>query len=150
MHAKNCRLAAVVALICLSAACKPQSPPADGVPSPSTSPESTSQADAPAAAAPAIPTDVVFSVDPGNVYACEGRDRTTSLVKWSVSRPGVNSVKVLVSSVEDPEPKTLAVMSPIGEAKTGNWMTAGVTVQLVDAETGAELAKHVVTALPCQ
>lgn len=90
-----------------------------------------------------------FSVEPGHVYSCEGRDRTTSTVKWHVTRPGVNSVKVLVSDASSPEKKTLAAMAPTGEAATGDWVTAGVVIDLVDGDTGAPLASYTVDALPC-
>ncbi|MBK9669624.1 MAG: hypothetical protein IPO74_06700 [Thermomonas sp.] len=121
-------------------------PPADNV-------DKNQKAPATAAAAPAnntrVEQGVTFSVEPANVYACEGRDRTTSVVKWDVQRPDVNSVKVLVSDSTNPEKKTLAVMSPKGEAKTGEWVIAGLLVELVDAESGKQLATHTVTALPC-
>ena len=121
-------------------------PPADNV-------DKNQEAPVPAAAAPAnntrVEQGVTFSVDPANVYACEGRDRTTSVVKWDVQRPDVNSVKVLVSDATNPEKKTLAVMSPKGEAKTGEWVIAGLLVELVDGETGKQLATHTVQALPC-
>lgn len=128
-------------------ACSKNEPPADNV----TPKAATPASDAAAVPAPApAPTDVSFTVEPGNVYACEGRDRTTSVVKWNVSRPGVKWIKVLVSAADDPEKKTLAAMAPIGEASTGNWVAAGVKIELVDGDTGAELASHTVTALPCE
>ena len=92
---------------------------------------------------------MTFSVEPGNVYACEGRDRTVSKVTWDVQRPEVKSIKVLVSDAANPEPKTLAAMAPKGEAETGNWVVAGLKVELVDGETGKQLAMHMVNALPC-
>lgn len=92
---------------------------------------------------------VKFSVEPANVYACEGRDRTTSLIKWDVQRPEVKSIKVLISDATNPEKKTLAAMAPLGEAKTGAWVIAGLQVELVDADSGKQLAIHTVKALPC-
>ena len=136
-------LYAVVSLAGL-AACSKGEPPADNV-----TPKTTVPAKA-AAAPPATPSDVVFSVEPANVYACAGRDRTTSVVKWNVTRPGVKFIKVLVSDAKNPEQKTLASMSPVGEASTGNWVAEGVKFELVDGDTGAELATHTVAALPCQ
>jgi ABC-type Fe3+-hydroxamate transport system substrate-binding protein len=148
MKINTLMLVAVVSLAGL-AACSRNQPPADNV-APASAPQTAVDAAAPAAdAAATAPKDVVFTVDPADVYACEGRDRTVSVVKWDVKRPGVNSVKVLVSDTTDPEKKTLAAMAPVGEATTGNWVTAGVTIELVDGETGAELASHTVTALPC-
>lgn len=128
-------------------ACSQPTPPADNVDkdqmgSASTAPK-TSQSNT------HVEQGVTFSVEPANVFACEGRDRTTSIVKWDVKRPDVNWVKVLVSDITDPSKKTLAAMAPIGEATTGNWIAAGVTVELVNGETGAQLARHTVSALPC-
>lgn len=132
------------------AACSQPAPPTDNVGKNNEAPASVT---APQATEPASNTHVeqgvTFSVEPANVFACEGRDRTTSVVKWDVQRPDVNSVKVLVSDSTNPEKKTLAVMSPKGEAKTGEWVIAGLLVELVDGETGKQLATHTVTALPC-
>ena len=55
----------------------------------------------------------------------------------------------VIDYATNPEKKTLAVMSPKGEAKTGEWVIAGLVVELVNAESGAQLAKHTVAALPC-
>ncbi len=146
MKSQNVR--ALVMLLSLAglAACSQPAPPADNV----------DKDQKPAAAAAAAPVNntqveqgVTFSVEPANVYACEGRDRTTSVVKWDVQRPDVNSVKVLVSDAKNPEKKTLAVMSPKGEAKTGEWVIDGLVVELVNGDSGAQLAKHTVAALPC-
>ena len=139
-----------VALACALSACDRNAPPADNLPT--TAGTDAKPADATAAtpvAAPA-PTDVSFSVEPGVVYNCEGRDRTTSLVKWDVTRPGINEIKVQVIGPGDPEKKTLAVMSPKGEAPTGNWVAKGVIFTLVNSENGDELAKYTVTSLPCE
>lgn len=138
-----------VVLIALIGACSQPTPPQDNV---GATPAAPSEGPAPIGQAPAAPVveqGVAFSVDPANVYACEGRDRTTSVVKWDVQRPDVTSVKVLVSDATNPEKKTLAVMSPKGEAKTGEWVVAGLVIELVNAESGAQLAKHTVSALPC-
>lgn len=131
------------------AGCNRSAPPADSLPA-------TTDAAAPAgpasvaAATPAVVSDVTFSVEPANVYNCEGRDRTISMVRWNVTRPGVNQVKVLVMGPGETEKKTLALMSPVGEAETGNWVAKGVLIELVNAETGEQLASHVVDSLPCE
>ena len=131
------------------AACNRSAPPADGLPS-------TTDASAPAmpssiaAPAPATVSDVSFSVEPGTVYNCEGRDRTTSTVKWNVTRPGVNEIKVQVMGPGDTEKKTLAVMRPVGEAPTGPWVAKDVKFDLVNSETGEELATYTVNSLPCE
>lgn len=147
MKSRNARAMFVLLSLAGLAGCSQPAPPADNV---------DKNQKAPVAAAVAAPASntrveqgVTFSVEPANVYACEGRDRTTSVVKWDVQRSDVNSVKVLVSDATNPEKKTLAVMSPKGEAKTGEWVIAGLLVELVDGESGKPLATHTVMALPC-
>lgn len=132
-------------------ACSQPAPPADNTGADNAAnttsapiPEKTAMADA-----THVEEGVTFSVEPANVYACEGRDRTTSLIKWNVQRPEVKSIKVLISDATNPEKKTLAAMAPVGEAKTGAWVVAGLQVELVDADSGKQLASHTVSALPC-
>ena len=128
-------------------ACNRSAPPADSLPS--TAADAAGPASI-AVPAPAVVSDVVFTVEPGSVYNCEGRDRTISMVKWNVTRPGVNEIKVQVMGPGDTEKKTLAVMRPIGEAETGNWVAKDVKFDLVNSETGEELATYTVNSLPCE
>lgn len=150
---KSHNIHAAILLLSLTglAACSQPVPPADN-----TGKDQASSAIATAPAANAAPVNathvedgVTFSVEPANVYACEGRDRTTSLIKWDVQRPEVKSIKVLISDATNPEKKTLAAMAPVGEAKTGAWVVAGLQVELVDGDSGKQLAMHTVNALPC-
>lgn len=146
MKSRHVSLALAISMVFIVAGCNRSAPPADNLPA-------TTDAAGPAsvaAAAPAVVSDVTFSVEPANVYNCEGRDRTTSMVRWNVTRPGVTQVKVLVMGPDDTEKKTLALMSPVGEAATGDWVAKGVRFELIDATTGDELASHVVDSLPCQ
>lgn len=126
--------------------CSQPTPPADSVAPQTQKPELESVAKRETAK---LEDGVMFSLDPANVYACKGRDRTETLVKWDVQRPEVKFVKVLVSDKTNTEKKTLAVMSPKGEAKTGPWAIDGLKVELVDGDTGKLLAEQTVTALPC-
>lgn len=148
----NNKFATLVVSLCIaltSAGCKRNAPPPDNLPS-STSDAATPASPANVAApAPAVISDVSFSVEPGSVYNCEGRDRTISTVKWNVTRPGVNEIKVQVIGPGDPSRKTLAVMSPKGEAKTGDWVSKDVKFYLVNSATGEELATYTVNSLPC-
>lgn len=139
-----------VSMACALAACDRNAPPADNLPSTTATAPQPAPADGAPATTPELADDVNFSVDPGVVYSCEGRDRATSMVKWNVTRAGINSVKVLVMGPEDTEKKTLALLGPVGEAATGNWVANGVRFELVNAETGDELANHTVTSLPCE
>lgn len=142
-------LALAISMVFVVAGCNRSAPPADNLPTTTDAATPAGPASV-AAAAPAVVSDVTFSVEPANVYNCEGRDRTISMVRWNVTRPGVNQIKVLVMGPGETEKKTLALMSPVGEAATGNWVAKGVRFELVDATTGDELASHVVDALPCQ
>lgn len=134
------------------AGCNRSAPPADGLPSTAATTDATAPAmpASVAAPAPATVSDVSFSVEPGTVYNCEGRDRTISTVKWNVTRPGVNEIKVQVMGPGDTQKKTLAVMRPVGEAATGNWVAKDVKFDLVNSETGEELATYTVNSLPCE
>ena len=138
-----------VVLMALLVACSQPTPPQDNVGGAPGVAGDASPAVEKAPPGPIVEQGVTFSVDPANVYACEGRDRTTSVIRWDVQRPDVISVKVLVSDATNPEKKTLAAMAPKGEAKTGDWVVAGLVVELVNADSGAQLAKHTVAALPC-
>lgn len=147
------RLASLVVSVSIAlalVACNRATPPADNLPATAVDSEGPAAPASVAAPAPAVVSDVNFTVDPASVYNCEGRDRTTSMIRWNVTRPGVKQVKVLVIGPGDTQKKTLALMNPVGEAATGNWVAKGVRIELVDAETGAELASHVVDALPCE
>lgn len=135
------------------AACSQNPPPADSLPIPGPA---ASSAAAPAAATGVgtgtLLSDTVeyFTVDPGQVFACDGRDRATSTVKWKINDPSVTTVKLQVNTAADPERKTFATEGGSGEAKTENWVVAGVRFYLVDAGTGKDLASYEVTSQPCQ
>lgn len=90
-----------------------------------------------------------FTVEPGQVFSCDGRDRTISKVKWSVKDPAVATVKVLVGDKESGERKIFTAGGNIGEEVTGNWVVAGTHFSLVDGKTDKELASYEVPALPC-
>ena len=121
-------------------------------------------ANAEAAPAPvAAPTDVAkipevgdgsteladFTVTPGHVFACEGRDHVTSTVKWLAKDPAVVTIKVLVGDRGSSERKTFAASANLGEAVTGNWVGDGTHFYLVDGTTGKELASYEVRSYPC-
>lgn len=135
-------LASIVGLF----GCKQNNPPADALPMPA---KPAAVADVPAVVE--SKSGATLSVEPGHVFACEGRDRTISTVKWEVTDPSVvGMVQVAVDSATDPERKSFAVGGATGEAVTGNWVGAGVRFHLVEMDTGRELATHVVTSSPCQ
>lgn len=131
---------AVFAAIAGLAACTQNPPP--------TEPAAVAEVPAPVVEQPK-PTATLL-VEPGEVFACDGRDRAISTITWEVTDPAVEKVQVAVASDEDPERKNFAVGGVTGEATTGNWVVAGVRFYLVDAVTGKELATHQVTSSPCR
>lgn len=141
-------LYAVVSLAGLSA-CTQNAPPADSLPVPATVVADNTRAPVPAETAPEVNPLADFTVEPGVVYACEGRDRVEATVKWQVKDPAVSTVKVDVDSINDPERKTFAAGGAIGEKRTDDWVVAGVRFHLLDGASGKELATHEVTSLPC-
>ena len=138
----------LVALVLVLGACSEQNAPAETSAAPGA-------AEAPAAAV-AIPevgtgsTELAdFTVTPGHVFACEGRDHVTSTLKWLVKDPTVVTVKVLVGDRGTTERKTFAASASSGEAVTGNWVGDGTHFYLVDGATGKELASYEVPSHPC-
>lgn len=132
----------LVAMLCVVAAgCQQQPPPTDGVPSEGLPADVVAAAQA--------PSDAVLTVEPGNVTTCKDGDRVTSVVKWQVSRPGVETVRIEVDSEAEPTRKTFTMGGATGEATTGDWVGAGVTFRLIEGESNKELAKHVVGVKPC-
>jgi hypothetical protein len=131
-------------LIAGLSACAPNPPPVDFLPMPAAS--------APGAAADAELSNsvVYFTVNPGQVFACAGRDRVASVVKWKINDPSVTTVNVQVNSIENPERRPFATQGAIGEAHTDNWVMAGVRFYLVDADSGKDLATYKVTSQPCR
>lgn len=91
-----------------------------------------------------------FTVEPGQVFACDGRDRVTSTVKWAVKDPAVTTVKILVGEQGGTERKNFAAGANMGEAVTGDWVVAGARFFLVDGKDDRALAEYQVPpALPC-
>lgn len=132
------------------AGCSKPAPQDDSLPQPGTS---ASAATAPAPAIATIgdgSTELAdFTVDPGQVFNCEGRDRATSKVAWSVKDPAVVTVKILVADKGSDEKKTFAAGANVGEAMTGNWVAAGAHFFLVDGANEKVLASYEVPSLPC-
>lgn len=133
--------ALTLTLVSTLAGCSKDSPPAE---LPSSTPAAVESPVAPAASL------ADFSVVPGEVYACEGRDRTVSTVKWRVKDASIATVRIEVDSAQDPTRKTFAAGGASGEAVTGEWVVAGVRFHLVDAASGKELANYEMKNLPCQ
>ncbi len=149
-----CRFLPSCALLTLVlAACSQPSAPADALP---TQDQALAAAQAPAAPVMQASigngsTDLAeFTIDPGQVFACDGRDRATSKIKWAVKDPAVTTVKILVSDKGSAERQTFAAGANAGEAVTGNWVVAGGTFFLMDGGSDRVLAQYEVpAALPC-
>ena len=112
---------------------------------------------APVAAAAAVKTEArvasgpnTLTLKPGHVFSCDGRDRAVSTITWSSTDPAVKGVTIQVQGAGDGERKIFTKGGAEGTAETGNWVTAGVRVFMVDSDSGKDLATHVVTAFPCQ
>lgn len=136
--------AAAVAVLAGVSACSKIAPPADSLP---MQPAGTAQS----AAAGPVPANndlADFSVDPGRVYACAGRDRVVSTVKWHVKDPAVTDVHVDVDTATQPR-TTFASGGGTGQDRTNDWVVAGVRFHLIDVKSGKELASYEVTSLPC-
>lgn len=128
----------------LAAGCeRPQPTAASSLPSDPVS------APSPEIAAPAASTDVTFAVDPPNAVDCTGAVAYQANVTWTVSRPGVATVRVELDGEGQPERKVFARGGAAGEAQTGAWVTQGLRFHLVDESSGTELASHEVRLTRC-
>ena len=91
-----------------------------------------------------------FTVEPADVHMCDGQDRVVSTVRWQVKDPAVTTVRIEVDGDANAERKVFAAGGASGEAKTGDWVVAGVRFHLMDAASGKELGLHQVKGLPCK
>ena len=147
---------AIIILSILAVSCSEQAPPSDGMTeikkndAPITQVEEAMVSEPVSAPPSSHETEfATFSVEPGHVSACAGKDRVISKVSWNVRAQDVVTVKVLLSSEEDKAFKLFTMGGATGAADTENWVGAGVKFHLVDAKTEKELATHEVTMLPC-
>jgi hypothetical protein len=142
------RAAAILAAALMLGACRLQQPwEAPGAAAPA--PVATVTANAAPMSRALTQAGVVLSVVPGEVHACAGRDHVVSKIHWQVSRPGVASVQVYVSSLSAGR-KLFAEGAATGDAQTGDWMSARAVVELVDPRTNTVLASHTMGVLPCE
>jgi hypothetical protein len=153
-HARLVLLAAVL----LAAACSQQPAPADTTPAPV--PAAPAAVAAPAA--PAVPASLVgkgelldprvafFEIDPGVVFACEGRDRVTSEARWKINDPAVTTVELQVNTPDDTARKTFATEPGTGVAHTRDWVVGGMSFYLVEQSSGKDLARYVIASRPCE
>ncbi len=135
--------------ILLLAACSKPTAPADSLPGQASAPVPAVTTPAEAGIGNGTTELADFTVDPGQVFNCDGRDRATSKVKWSVKDPSIATVKILVSDGTSSDKQTFAAGANIGEAMTGNWVGANTHFFLVDGASNRELATYKVGVLPC-
>ena len=129
--------------------CSRNEPPADALPVPGPTGTEAVKAEGDPSAEPVNPL-ADFTVDPGVVFACDGKDRVVATVKWQVKDPSVTTVRVEVDTAADPMRKTFSAGGAVGEAVTEDWVGEGVRFHLVDAATDKELASYEVTSKPCE
>lgn len=150
------RLCPVAAALLLAACSQPQAP-SDG-PTSAGAPAAQPAAQPAATPAPAPVSEVgdgsteaaKFTVEPGHVYACDGRDRVTSVVRWTVNDPTVTTVKIQVGEKGKAETQVFAAGGNTGETKTDNWVVDGTHFHLTDGASGRELATYTVDSRPCK
>lgn len=146
----------VVLACALTAACSQPSAPADGLPTAGGTPAATASAAAtpaaPAAATPGVSTteQATLTVNPGQIFACDGRDRVVAKVSWSVKDPAVTTVKVLAGDKGGSKKNLFTAGGNAGEASTDNWVVEGTTFYLVTGDDQRPLASYEVTSLPCK
>ncbi len=151
MFMNSLRMTALLAASLLGATACSQSPapPSDPLPVQGSAPAPVAVEPAKQSVGSGTTELADFTVDPGQVFNCEGRDRATSTVKWLVKDPAVVTVKIQVGDGTSDDKQTFAAGANIGEAITGNWVGGSTHFFLVDGETGRELANYQVAVLPC-
>ena len=92
---------------------------------------------------------VTLSVVPGSISACKKDARIDPVVTWQTKDTSVKNIKVTVISPGSADEKLFATGGEGGSAKAGDWVVAGVTFHLYDADTGTALTSYTVSALPC-
>lgn len=87
-----------------------------------------------------------LTVQPATVDGCKPNQPIVADVSWDSSAP---KVRVMVTGPGQATPRLFSESGYTGSAKTGEWVAANTTFLLINADTGAELARHVVTETPC-
>lgn len=133
--------AAVIAIFAsmgLLAACSQGGAPETSVTSGQAKPQAASNSNASGSA--------TLTVSPGTVDPCKPNQPVIATVSWHSKDP---HVRVMVSTAGHAE-KLFSEGGFTGSAKTEQWVLAGTEFTLVDAQTGAVLAKRTVTKGACK
>ena len=99
-----------------------------------------------AASGSAASESAVLTVSPNTVNGCDPNQGVVATVSWHSQNP---HVKVMVAGPGQAQPQLFSEGGYAGQAKTGNWVMANTRFQLVDAETGKQLAEQTVKATKC-
>ncbi len=93
----------------------------------------------------------MLKVNPGQVFACAGRDVTVAKLDWNIDDSSIGDwVEVRVIGPGESEPKVFTRGGRQGSAETGQWVFDQTRFSVVNPATGAELVAYQVTALPCK
>jgi len=129
---------AISAYMGLLAACSRGGAPETSVTSGQAEPQAVSNSKAPSSA--------TLTVSPGTVDGCNPNQPVIATVSWHSKDP---HVRVMVSTAGHAE-KLFSEGGFAGSAKTEQWVLADTEFTLVDAQTGAVLAKQTVTKGACK
>lgn len=86
-------------------------------------------------------------VEPASVDGCKPNQPVTATVSWHSKDP---HVKVMAAAPSQAQLQLFSEGGYTGQAKTGNWVVANTRFELIDAETGKQLAKLTVRATQCK
>lgn len=130
-----------------------QSSPSTSEQGPSSTPTDTS-AGSPAQGAETAPVftpvpGVTFNVIPDSVAACGGKAKPIkALVKWDTTQAGVKFVDILVGK-DHAKQTVFARGKATGEKATGEWITPGTVVSLVDSSSQKQIGEVRVSQSEC-
>jgi len=93
-----------------------------------------------------VPRSATLTVSPGTVDGCKPNQPIIATVSWHSKDP---HVRVMVSTAGHAE-KLFSEGGFTGSAKTEQWVLADTEFTLIDAQTGAVLAKQTVTEGACK
>ena len=90
-----------------------------------------------------------LSVSPGSVSLCEKDAHIDATVTWQRIDTSIKNTKVTVNSPGSGEEKLFSEGGYEGSEKTGDWVVAGVSFRLYDADSGTPLASYTIGTTPC-
>lgn len=91
--------------------------------------------------------DISLVVDPGSIASCAGQRRVASSIEWRAGRG--RHIEIHVRRSEGAARKLFATGGGSGTARAGEWVKVGTVFEMVDADTGGLLKRHVMTEKAC-